>query len=163
MQAVLSIMRKHKSGTIVNVSSMGDRIAFQLSSTYSGTKFGLEGLTESLSYEVEQFGIKVILIEPGVVLHTITHIEGMEENRITKTRVLMTGTLTGLLWKKNYLYTIVDYNDDYAEQTILLDFHRSAEKAQAPIYQKMIAAKKSYPKSAKVANEEKGVGEEEEA
>lgn len=82
MQAVLSIMRKHRSGTIVNVSSMGGRIAFPLSSTYSGTKFGLEGLTESLSYEVEQFGIKVILIEPGVVLHTITHIEGMEENRI---------------------------------------------------------------------------------
>jgi short-subunit dehydrogenase len=67
MQAVLPIMRKHRSGTIVNVSSMGGRIAFPLSSTYSGTKFGLEGLTESLSYEVEQFGIKVILIEPGVV------------------------------------------------------------------------------------------------
>jgi hypothetical protein len=48
-------------------------------------------------------------------------------------------------------YSIVDY----AEQTILLDFHRSAEKAQGPIYQKLIAAKKSYPKSAKVANEEK--------
>jgi short-subunit dehydrogenase len=46
---------------------MGGRIAFPLSSTYSGTKFALEGLSESLSYEVEQFGIKVILIEPGVV------------------------------------------------------------------------------------------------
>lgn len=67
MQAVLPIMRKQKSGTIVNITSMGGRIAFPLSSTYSGTKFALEGITESLSYEVEQFGIRVILIEPGVV------------------------------------------------------------------------------------------------
>ena len=66
----------------------------------------------------------------------------MEERRISKTRVFMTGTLTGLLWKKNYLYTVIDYNDKYSEQTIVLDFHRSAEKAQGLIYQKMIAAKK---------------------
>jgi short-subunit dehydrogenase len=46
---------------------MGGRIVFPLSSTYSGTKFALEGITESLSYEVEQFGIRVMLIEPGVV------------------------------------------------------------------------------------------------
>lgn len=67
IQAVLPIMRKQRNGTIVNVSSMGGRIAFPLSSTYSGNKFALEGITESLSYEAEQFGIKVILIEPGVV------------------------------------------------------------------------------------------------
>lgn len=67
MQAVLPIMRKQRNGTIVNVSSMGGRIAFPLSSTYSGSKFALEGITESLSYEVAQFGIRVILIEPSVV------------------------------------------------------------------------------------------------
>lgn len=67
MQAVLPIMREQTSGIIVNISSMCGRIAFPLSSTYSGTKFALEGITESLSYEVEQFGIRVILIEPGVV------------------------------------------------------------------------------------------------
>jgi short-subunit dehydrogenase len=67
IQNVLPIMRRRKKGTIVNISSMGGRIAFPLSSTYSGTKFALEGLSESLNYEVEQFGIKVILIEPGVV------------------------------------------------------------------------------------------------
>ena len=67
MQVVLPIMREQRSGTIVNISSMGGRIAFPLSSTYSGTKFALEGITESLSYEVEQFGIRVMLIEPGIV------------------------------------------------------------------------------------------------
>jgi len=68
----------------------------------------------------------------------------------------MTGTLTGLLWKKSYLYTVIDFNDEYSEQTIVLDFHRSVEKAQRLIYQKMIAARKqSNHKFAKVANEEK--------
>jgi len=89
----------------------------------------------------------------------------MEDKRITKTRVFMTGTLTGLLWKKNYLYTVVDYNDEYEDegQTIVLDFHRSVEKAQGLIYQKMIAAKKqTNHKSAKIANEEKEWGSEEE-
>jgi len=65
----------------------------------------------------------------------------MEGQRITKTRVFMTSSFTGLLWKKNYLYTVVDYNDEYSSQTIVLDFHTSAEKAQGLIYQKMIAAK----------------------
>jgi NAD(P)-dependent dehydrogenase (short-subunit alcohol dehydrogenase family) len=67
IQAVLPVMRKQRNGTIVNVSSMGGRIAFPLSSTYSGSKFALEGISESLSYEVEEFDIKVILIEPGIV------------------------------------------------------------------------------------------------
>ncbi|MGB7955499.1 MAG: hypothetical protein WCF23_16100 [Candidatus Nitrosopolaris sp.] len=54
----------------------------------------------------------------------------MEEQRITKTRVFMTGILTGLLRKKNYLYTVIDYNDEYEDQgqTIVLDFHRSQRK-----------------------------------
>ena len=54
----------------------------------------------------------------------------------------MTGTLRGLLWKKNYLYTVIDYTDENEEETIVLDFHRSAEKAQRLIYQKMIVARK---------------------
>jgi len=41
------------------------RIAIPLDSAYHGTKFALQGLSESLHYEVEQFGIKIILIEPG--------------------------------------------------------------------------------------------------
>lgn len=74
----------------------------------------------------------------------------------------MTGTLRGLLWKKNYLYTVIDYTDEN-EETIVLDFHRSVEKAQGLIYQKMIATKnQSNHKSEKVVNEEKELGEKEE-
>jgi NAD(P)-dependent dehydrogenase (short-subunit alcohol dehydrogenase family) len=65
MQAVIPIMRKQRSGRIVNITSMGGRIAIPLDSIYHGTKFALEGLSESLQYELEPFGIKIILIEPG--------------------------------------------------------------------------------------------------
>lgn len=66
-QAVLPIMRKQRSGMIVNISSGAGRFGFPTGSAYASTKFAVEGLSESMSYEVEPFGIKVILIEPGVI------------------------------------------------------------------------------------------------
>jgi short-subunit dehydrogenase len=66
-KAVLPAMRRQGTGKIVNITSMGGRIAIPLSSSYHGSKFALEGLSESIRYELEPFGIKVILIEPGAV------------------------------------------------------------------------------------------------
>ena len=66
-QAVLPIMRKQNSGFIVNISSGAGRFGFPGGSAYVSTKFAVEGLSESMSYELEPFGIKVILIEPGFV------------------------------------------------------------------------------------------------
>ncbi len=66
-QAVLPIMRKQKSGIIVNMSSIGGRVGFPLSPAYVSTKFALEGLSESMSYELEPFGIKVVIVEPGMI------------------------------------------------------------------------------------------------
>jgi NAD(P)-dependent dehydrogenase (short-subunit alcohol dehydrogenase family) len=67
-QAVLPTMRKQKSGIIVNISSsvvpMG---GFPGGSAYVGTKFAVEGLSGSVAYELEPFGIKVVIIEPGVI------------------------------------------------------------------------------------------------
>jgi short-subunit dehydrogenase len=60
-------MREQRSGVIVNISSIGGRIAFPFSPSYASTKFALEGLSEALQYEVDQFGIKVILVEPGII------------------------------------------------------------------------------------------------
>jgi NAD(P)-dependent dehydrogenase (short-subunit alcohol dehydrogenase family) len=66
-QAVLPIMRRQKSGTIVNISSGAGRFGFPGASAYVSTKFAVEGLSESMSYELEPFGIKVVLVEPGVI------------------------------------------------------------------------------------------------
>lgn len=66
-QAVLPIMRRQKSGTIVNISSGAGRFGFPSGSAYVSTKFAVEGLSESMSYELEPFGIKVAIVEPGVI------------------------------------------------------------------------------------------------
>jgi NAD(P)-dependent dehydrogenase (short-subunit alcohol dehydrogenase family) len=66
-QSVLPIMRKQRDGTIVNISSIAGRMGFPLTPAYVSSKFALEGLSESMAYELEQFGIKIILIESGVI------------------------------------------------------------------------------------------------
>jgi NAD(P)-dependent dehydrogenase (short-subunit alcohol dehydrogenase family) len=66
-QAVLPTMRKQKSGTIVNISSGAGRFGFPSGSAYVSTKFAVEGLSESMSYELEPFGIRVVIVEPGVI------------------------------------------------------------------------------------------------
>ena len=67
-QQVLPIMRSQKSGKIINVSSIGGIVGYPFSAAYCSAKFALEGLSESLNYEVDQFGLKVILIEPALVI-----------------------------------------------------------------------------------------------
>jgi len=67
IQKIAPIMRKQGSGNIVNISSIAGRIGFPISTAYISSKFALEGLSESLRYELGPFGIKVIIIEPGVI------------------------------------------------------------------------------------------------
>ncbi len=67
IQLVAPIMRRQESGIIVNISSVVGRMGLPGSPAYISTKFALEGLTECLRYELNQFGIKVTAIEPGVI------------------------------------------------------------------------------------------------
>jgi len=64
-KAVLPIMRQHRTGVIINVSSIGGRLTFPFSSLYHATKFAVEGLTDSLQYELNPLGIRLKIIEPG--------------------------------------------------------------------------------------------------
>ncbi len=64
-RAVLPTMRAAKRGRIVNVSSLSGRVGLPLVSTYAATKHAVEGLSESLRWELEGFGIDVCLVEPG--------------------------------------------------------------------------------------------------
>jgi short-subunit dehydrogenase len=66
-------MRKQRHGTIVNISSIAGRIGFPLTSAYVSSKFALEGLSESMAYEIDQFGTKVVLIEPGIIKTNFDH------------------------------------------------------------------------------------------
>ncbi|HET7390411.1 MAG TPA: SDR family oxidoreductase [Nitrososphaeraceae archaeon] len=66
-QAVLPTMRNQKTGIIVNISSAAGRFGYPSGSAYVSTKFAVEGLSESMSYELEPFGIKVVVVEPGVI------------------------------------------------------------------------------------------------
>lgn len=66
-KAVLPHMRTNRAGTIVNISSIGGQITFPLGTLYHGTKFAVEGLSEALHYELEALGIRVRIIEPGMI------------------------------------------------------------------------------------------------
>ena len=67
IQEIAPTMRKQGSGIIVNVSSVAGRIGFPGTPAYISSKFALEGLSESMRYELSPFGIKTIIIEPGVI------------------------------------------------------------------------------------------------
>jgi NADP-dependent 3-hydroxy acid dehydrogenase YdfG len=66
-KAVLPHMRANRSGTIINISSIGGQITFPLGTLYHGTKFAVEGLSEALHFELEPFGIRVRIVEPGMI------------------------------------------------------------------------------------------------
>ena len=66
-QAVLPHLRANGSGVIVNIASMGGKITLPMVSAYHGTKFAVGGFSESLSFELGDIGIRVKIIEPGVI------------------------------------------------------------------------------------------------
>lgn len=71
-KAVLPHFRANKSGIIINVSSIGGKMSFPLGTLYHGTKFAVEGISESLRYEVQEFGGKVKIVEPGAIATDFT-------------------------------------------------------------------------------------------
>jgi len=67
IKQVLPAMRKRGSGCIINVTSIAGRVAFPATSAYVASKFALESFSESLAQEVKGYGIKVALVEPGII------------------------------------------------------------------------------------------------
>jgi NAD(P)-dependent dehydrogenase (short-subunit alcohol dehydrogenase family) len=65
MRAALPVLRRQRSGAIVNISSLGGQLSFAGFSAYSASKFALEGASEALAQEMAPFGVKVLIVEPG--------------------------------------------------------------------------------------------------
>ncbi|MCG7995549.1 MAG: oxidoreductase [Candidatus Thiodiazotropha taylori] len=65
---VIPIMREQESGLIINTSSIGGKIYSPLGSWYHATKHALEGWSDCLRLEVKQFGIDVVILEPGAII-----------------------------------------------------------------------------------------------
>jgi len=66
-QKVVPYMRKAKSGTIINTSSMGGKMYFPMGAWYHASKHAVEGLSDSLRLELQPFNIKVVVLEPGFI------------------------------------------------------------------------------------------------
>jgi NAD(P)-dependent dehydrogenase (short-subunit alcohol dehydrogenase family) len=66
-RAILPYFRERRNGVIINVASAGGRMTWPLYSLYHGTKWALEGFTESLQYELRPFNIRMKIIEPGSI------------------------------------------------------------------------------------------------
>ncbi len=81
-QLVLPYMRERRSGTIINVSSIGGKIGEPHGSWYHATKFAVEGLSDSLRMELKQFGINVVVVQPGAI---ITEWAGIAGENLLKT------------------------------------------------------------------------------
>src|SRR4029077_5266190 len=65
MRAALPVMRRQRSGHIINISSLAGVVGFKHCAAYAASKFAVEGLSLSVASEVEKFGIKITLVEPG--------------------------------------------------------------------------------------------------
>jgi len=83
MQLVLPAMRANKYGKIVNISSIGGKVTLPMGVWYHASKFAIEGLSDALRKEVKQFGIDVILIEPGGTKSEMTGLGTEYLNRIS--------------------------------------------------------------------------------
>ena len=66
-KAIIPHFRANKDGVIVNISSIAGQMTFALGSLYHGTKYAVEGISESLHYEMKEIGIKVKIVEPGFI------------------------------------------------------------------------------------------------
>ncbi|HEY1047518.1 MAG TPA: oxidoreductase [Bacteroidia bacterium] len=83
IQLVLPQMRKNKYGKIVNISSVGGKVGLPMGSWYHASKFAIEGLSDCLRNEVKQFGVDVIVVEPGGTKSEMTEIGANDMMRVS--------------------------------------------------------------------------------
>ena len=103
-QLCLPHMRVQKSGTIINIFSIGGKIAGPLAGCYHASKFALEGWSDALRNEVRAFGINVVVIEPGAIQSEWSDIAAEEARRYSGSGAyaqLVTGFSKTVEWARN--------------------------------------------------------------
>ncbi len=113
IQAVLPAMRRQRSGTIVNVSSVSGRVAVPFAAPYSASKHALEAVSDALRVELSAFGIRVVLVEPGPI-----------ETRFTDRARAMVGPLIARPGPYRELYAL-------AERAMEGDFQKGVQPPAA--------------------------------
>ena len=127
---ILPIMRKQRMGMIVNVSSIIGKMAIPLNSAYVSSKFAVEGFSESIRYELEDFGIKVILIEPGVVKSNFYENTKMSKNSLMDPKSpyhSIAQKMFDAFGGSNYQLPITDW---LTERVISLPIHTELDEEQ---------------------------------
>jgi len=124
-QLVLPKMRENKYGKIINISSVGGKIAFPLGGWYHASKFALEALSDSMRSEVKQFGIDVIVVEPGAT-------RSEWSNVATDILMKVSGhtAYKELAAKTHNVFTRL--NKDIAEPEVIAKLVRSGIEAKSP-------------------------------
>jgi len=83
IQAVVGPMRKRGSGAIINVTSVAGKISIAPMAAYSASKYALEALSEVLAQELRAFGVRVAIVEPGIIdTRMARNIEGMTSSKV---------------------------------------------------------------------------------
>jgi NAD(P)-dependent dehydrogenase (short-subunit alcohol dehydrogenase family) len=83
IQAVMRPMRERGSGAIINVTSVAGKISLSPMGAYSASKFALEALSEALAQELRAFGVRVAIVEPGIIdTRMARNIEGMGGSKV---------------------------------------------------------------------------------
>jgi hypothetical protein len=126
---------------LIRRSAQREEPDYKFGAEYMG---GHKAFPKKKDTDVLIFHDRIILKSLGIDIpfSSIKNMENSDAERITKTRVFLTGPIIGLLWKKKFLYTVIDYNDGMVDQTVILDLHRSVQEAQTVIYQRMLASRK---------------------
>src|SRR5260370_42555446 len=83
MQAVIPHMSETGSGAIINVTSAAEKISLSPMRPYSASKFALEAVSEAVAQELRAFGVRVAIVEPGIIdTRMARNIEGMKDSKI---------------------------------------------------------------------------------
>ena len=124
-QLILPIMRKQQVGKIINVSSMVGKVSVPMTGWYSASKHALEALSDALRLEVQQFGIKVVVVEPGGVK--------TEFNDIAIKRINQTSSLDAYQsWIDAWSKLLESSNQTSAEPEVIAEVIAKAVEAKQP-------------------------------